>query len=154
MINIQTCSIDFEKIDKYKYLFRGNLNDNKDVTFQLPEQYSEALKFAKEQLEHPYWSQKPEKQTVTIGSRNVEVTVFKNGTVEFVAEGNIRKDNVTIVQRIINSLGGNTDLQIARYGVHIDNTTRFIRIGCEQENNLFSINELQKIVDTYNEMNK
>jgi len=38
-------------------------------------------------------------------------------------------------------------------GMEVDKNIRFIRIGCESENHLFSINELQQVVDIYNKLN-
>jgi hypothetical protein len=46
------------------------------------------------------------------------------------------------------------DYDLGAYNANLDKTVRFIRIGCETQNNLFSINEIQSVIDAYNEINK
>ncbi len=47
---------DTHTIKEFKELYLGKASIDTDVAFNLPEQYNEALQFAKDQLNHPYWN--------------------------------------------------------------------------------------------------
>lgn len=88
-------------------------------------------------------------EIITIGSRNVPVTIsdiitFK-GRVATIKEVN---DTYNAIYNMYKSLG-----TISEYGVYLDSDTRFIRIGCEDENNRFSLNELRQVINTYYRIN-
>lgn len=122
--------------------------------FNLPEQYSEALQFAKEQINHPYWNKKKE-ETITIGSNNTKVTIYPdNRYIEFEAEEQTRKINVTIVEKLVQAIENADDLSILGYSTQVLPNVRFLRIGCTAENNLFSLDDLNLVINTWNKLNK
>ncbi len=67
-------------IKGFKKIFAGSYeSDNFNKTFNLPEQYNEALQFAKYQLNHPYWVENFEPD-ITINGYKAE---FGDGFVKF-----------------------------------------------------------------------
>lgn len=44
-------------------------------------------------------------------------------------------------------------IEISDWGAYIAKDVRCIRIGCQTENNLFSYNEIQRVINIYNELN-
>ncbi len=57
--NIETVT-PTKTIEQFKELYCGSVSDNSDKSFNLPEQYNEAIEFAKEQLLDKYWVVEPE----------------------------------------------------------------------------------------------
>lgn len=68
-----------------------------------------------------------------------------------------QKIKVLDLSTIVNTLTKITRLTIIDYPVSIvidDLNKPIVRIGCESENHLFSINELQSVIDAYEKLNK
>jgi hypothetical protein len=92
----------------------------------------------------------PTYKELTIGNKDDKITVQKNSIF-----WNNFQVNIIRLKRIIEELNvakGTTVL--GDYKTSILPDTRFIRIGCDSENHLFSINEIQQVIDTYEELNK
>jgi hypothetical protein len=89
------------------------------------------------------------KVTLTLGSRSVKTTIYKSGLIS--PKG---KSSMTIVQveSLLNKLPNLNPILLGGYDISYDKNTRFIRIGCTKENNLFSINELELVVKSYKDL--
>lgn len=85
-----------------------------------------------------------------IGTRDVEVTVRKG---EIAAKG--KRWDATTLNRVINTISRGGEMNLAGYEIRSANENlRTIRIGCTDENNVFSLKELKTILDAYNSLNK
>ncbi len=84
---------------------------------------------------------------LTLGSRSIAVKISKGGI-----EANDRKFPIERLQSMIVVMKNLKP--IAEYPVTIPEDVRCIRIGCESQNNLFSINEIQQVIDAYEKLNK
>lgn len=93
-----------------------------------------------------------DKKVITIGSQNDEVTITKGeNSVRIGSRGTASIEDITnVIDKVYSSMG-----TIMGHYVHIeiDRDKRMILIGCKAENHLFSINELQAVIDEHHIMN-
>lgn len=91
-----------------------------------------------------------------IGSRDRKV-IIKKGSIYFWGRKgeivNIDDLNKILTEIISNRNNIQNGKSLAGYEVRIDNNMRFLRVGCIEENNLFSINDLQNVKDAYDKLN-
>ncbi len=80
---------------------------------------------------------------ITVGNHNVPITVHPD---KVVLGG--RKVEINQVRALRAKAHLVMDEKIFDYEVTVDHTVRFIRIGCESQNNLFSIEDLDKVIST------
>lgn len=111
-------------------------------TFTLPDNYSEAVKFINGQLEDKYWKKEEKNCKWLVGSRNEPITIFKDHIVMRTVEipiSDIRNVYNFYTQQKF-GLGG--------YSVNTLKDIRAFRIGCIEENNLVSLDEMATIIGT------
>jgi len=108
--------------------------------------------FTKAYFSHSeYWEPVYEKEekVLKLGSNNVEITVgvgkiaFRGYTAE-----------IERVQKILNVYTNENNIRVGQnWEVKSDEDVKFIRIGCLEENNLFSISDLKLIIREYKKLN-
>ena len=123
-------------IEEFKELAAHTFNDEYDVIFNLPQDYSKVLEFAKKQLEHPYWNKDV---TVTLGCDNgiFDVKVVPGKSITF--EG--KEITITSLKSII--VNSKVRTIINSWGVNYE----FVSIGCKHN---IPIKDIQKVIDAYN----
>ncbi len=87
-------------------------------------------------------------KTLTVGSNGITVTIKKG---EIKARGN--HIPVGVLEKIITEVKEIESYTIGTWSVGLSKDMRFIKVGCSSENNLFSINELQDVINAYNKIN-
>jgi len=100
------------------------------------------------------WGKVYEEESIelVLGTRKDKILIEK-GSISYRGE----KIKVLDLSTIVNTLTKITRLTIVDYPVSIvidDLNKPIVRIGCESENHLFSINELQSVIDAYDKLNK
>ncbi len=111
-----------------------------EIAFQLPQQYSEAWQFAKDQLK----SLKPKEVKITIGDPAKEITIYPD---RVVVQG-----GYTISKESIESLRGHLASVLGIGGVGTLNVKEpSVWIGCE-EGSRATLNELEKVLETINSL--
>jgi hypothetical protein len=110
--------------------------------FELPQQYGEALEFAKKQLNYF----KTREVDLYLGSNKKKITINDKGGIN-VDGGVIRIEDVMQLHRIF------TSNKMTMPGVGLWNNTFMVRIGCEGENNIFDKSDMETIMSTYRELN-
>ena len=123
-------------LEEFKELAAHTFNDEYDVVFNLPQDYSKVLEFAKKQLEHPYWSKDV---TITLGCDDgtFDVKVEPGKSITF--EG--KEITITSLKSII--VNSKVKTIINSWGVNHEN----VSIGCKHN---IPIGDIQKVIDTYN----
>jgi hypothetical protein len=123
-------------IEEFKELAAHSFNDEYDVVFNLPQDYSKVLEFAKKQLEHPYWSKDV---TITLGCDDgtFDVKVEPGKSITF--EG--KEITITSLKSII--VNSKVRTFINSWGVNHE----YVSIGCKLN---IPIRDIQKVIDTYN----
>lgn len=123
-------------IEEFKELASHTFNDEYDVIFNLPQDYSKVLEFAKKQLEHPYWSKDV---TITLGcddgTFNVKVVPGKSITFEG------KEIKIKDLEDIIENL---------EYAYNINDWKikhESVTIGCKHN---IPIEDIKKVIDAYN----
>jgi len=108
--------------------------------FNLPQDWDKAIATIKA-------ARKKEPVIIRLGSRNATVTISEKG-----AEARDSIFDLKAIEGYIHKLGitGNAS---SDYAMAVDLDSRFIRIGCKDENNLFSINEIRKVIDEAKKFN-
>jgi hypothetical protein len=96
-----------------------------------------------------YAPEKPTQEFITIGNNNVQVRISKDGAIKF---RNTFTDILKVKWLLEKAMTINK-VEIAEFILQVKQDVRFILIGCQDENNLFSINDLQKVVDTHTKLN-
>lgn len=101
-----------------------------------------------EQLLNTEWFEpvyEEQSKTLILGSNNIIVEIRKNKI--------YTKDRIISISDLKDIMSHyKATGRIADWSILIDNNIRCIRIGCESENNRFSINEIQQVIDTYNQI--
>lgn len=103
-----------------------------------------------ESLKNPEWFEPVYRETEKIlhlGSNQTEVIVQKDGI--FVRGEKIQ---IETIERIMRILAGEDQWgNIAGWGIYfsVPRATRYVRIGCEQENNLFAYRDFKAVYDAY-----
>lgn len=117
-------------------------SDKSRKSFDLPKQWDECLKFAKEQIEHPFWDKKQIKKIV-LGSKALEFEITKAQPLIKTKEGNIDISELKSLYKQIpqhyNSILGHS----VSIGI------KMINIGCMS----FSYSELTQLIDEYDQLN-
>lgn len=93
-------------------------------------------------------------QRLILGSKN-DVIIIKSGTSDITLI-NGQYTNINIINAVLNdyfSLIDEFRVIGDKWKTSIDQNVKFIRVGCKDENHLFSISELKLIVETYNSLN-
>ena len=123
-------------LEEFKELAAHTFNDEYDVVFNLPQDYSKVLEFAKKQLEHPYWSKDV---TITLGCDDgtFDVKVEPGKSITF--EG--KEITITSLKSIV--VNSKVRTIINSWGVNYEN----VSIGCKHN---IPIGDIQKVIDTYN----
>lgn len=121
-------------IEEFKELAAHSFNDRYDVIFNLPQDYSKVLEFAKQQLESKYWSKDV---IVTLGCEDMtfDVKVVPGKSITF--EG---KD---INIQTLKSLTNNKIPSISGWDVSYESVT----IGCKHN---IPIEDIKKVINAYN----
>lgn len=83
--------------------------------------------------------------TLTIGSNSKTVVVKKD---EIVCDD--RSYKIGDLKSLVASFSYG---EISHYAIHIKENIRFIRIGCESQDNMFSIEELRSVIKAYEKLN-
>ena len=120
-------------IEEFKELAAHSFNDRYDVIFNLPQDYSKVLEFAKKQLEHPYWSKEI---IVELNSDDkiFEVKVDPGKSITFDGE------NIKIADlKMLILFGGKVNNWIYNF--------EYVSIGCKHN---IPIRDIQKVIDAYN----
>lgn len=81
---------------------------------------------------------------ITIGNKDVEVVIFESGAIQF----QDRVSHISTVEALRASFD-HESIRVGNFSTSIDEDVRFIRIGCEEENNLFSLTDLDMVITTY-----
>lgn len=140
--NNHLCTNDKPKFSEVFICNNAKLYNYSPMTkFMLPGQYSEALKFAKEQIESPWWNTK-KSVTKVVGSKDATIEIEKD-KILIPHQGNttLNIEKLNKMRRgTVNAYG------IGDYTAVLDKTVRCIRIGCESENNLVSLNEIDEVL--------
>lgn len=140
----------YTSIEEYKVLFSNYiLNSNRDAkVFELPFDYSKALDFAKAQIESQYFKNVLEHK-MDIGSKNEEIIINSEGVL-------VRDGLITIqsIRELYNKFSFLPVADLTSYDAYVSHDVRFIRIGCLDENNLVSLNEIKSVVDKHGEITK
>lgn len=87
----------------------------------------------------------PQETILTLGSNNVRVHITKE---KVWADGKEGSFNISYLKKYIFETQQSKSL--GAYGIKLDNENeRIFRIGCREENNMFSLKELKQVVDEY-----
>lgn len=83
--------------------------------------------------------------TLKLGSNQIEVIVSKD-----TIYANRETFNISEVKAIYDRIDSvlNKGTSLGKYSASIDDETRFLRIGCFSDNNLFSMIELYTVIQT------
>lgn len=120
-------------IEEFKELAAHSFNYRYDVIFNLPQDYSKVLEFAKKQLEHPYWNKEI---IVELNSDDkiFEVKVDPGKSITFDGE------NIKIADlKMLILFGGKVNNWIYNF--------EYVSIGCKHN---IPIRDIQKVIDAYN----
>ena len=123
-------------IEEFKELAAHSFNDRYDVIFNLPQDYSKVLEFAKKQLEHPYWNKEV---IVTLGCDDgtFDVKIIPGKSITF--------EGIEITITSLKSIIVNSKVRsfINSWGVSYE----FVSIGCKHN---IPIRDIQEVIDAYN----
>ncbi len=126
--------------------------DYKETGLLPVEGYSKTINNLKEAgvldpwFEPVYEEEKP--RLLNLGSRNVEIILGKENVIEV-------RGHLISIQEIKNILNiFNSEGKIGPWSVNLDRNIQCIRVGCREENNLFSLTELELVVFNHNKINK
>lgn len=126
----------YSRVDNFKECItiipHGSPN-NLGLTFNLPQDYSKVLEFAKKQLEHPYWSKEV---IVELNSDDkiFEVKVDPGKSITFDGE------NIKIADlKMLMLFGGKVNNWVYNF--------EYVSIGCKHN---IPIRDIQKVIDAYN----
>lgn len=103
----------------------------------------------------PIYKEEVKTETLVLGSRKIKVVInSKKQILTSNYSENIRIQSIRIILQILTE-SRIQDISISKEGLaaYINNDIQFIRIGCEVENNLFSIKELAQVISTYDKLN-
>jgi len=96
----------------------------------------------------PVYEEDDFKTLENIGTKNATLHVYKDGTVRI--EGKKEILNVELIKKWYDSL--NVIERIGDFDILIPSNIKAFRVGCEDENNLVSRNEIVKVIDAFNEL--
>lgn len=93
------------------------------------------------------------RQKIAVGSRNLEIQITSEKEIKVTSYNTVVIPES--IEVILAALDNFRNLQITNEGhaVYISEDVRFLRIGCQIDNNLFSCNELKAVVDVYKKLN-
>jgi len=92
----------------------------------------------------------PKSKVVTVSNNNIELTVYKNGTVTAGSKGSFKVTEVKALQDAIYSVNGKS---IGPWSTSlVDGNARIVRIGCSGEDFRVSYNDLGKVMSAYNSL--
>lgn len=90
-------------------------------------------------------AQKPESKTLSLGSNNKSIEVFRD-RITVAGTGTARVPLPEII-RLRDQIGGKL-MTLHGFDVNLSPDIRCIRVGCVAENNLFSLAEINQVIDT------
>ncbi len=139
------------------YLGDRNYNIKRDdnKVFELPNDWAKAweycvnqIKLKKELEAEKKKKSEPQVLYLAVGNKGLTVTIYKSGLVDIPNFGKMDSKDVQNLSNFLEKLRSSP--LIGGYEIHFP-TDRFIRIGCETEGNMFSIEELQTFVRKYDD---
>lgn len=90
-------------------------------------------------------------ETLSLGSRNVLIMMTSNKRITTTRSSTPIK--IEKLVELLDHIDAMNNIEISEWGPYIAKDVRWIRIGCENENNLFSYNEIQQVINIYNKLN-
>lgn len=90
--------------------------------------------------------------TIKVGSKNKEITIFKDGKIQIESETTTIQMVKALYSDFSNDFSATERIIGTNWKISIDKNARFIRIGCIEHNNLFSLTDLTYIIDIYDKL--
>lgn len=99
----------------------------------------------------PIYKELTKYETLYLGSRDTKIIVSSKGSIA--TDRGTSPINISNLKNLRNILTSVNDIELGNFAPYPDKSLRFIRIGCEAENNLFSITEIDSVINLYNKLN-
>ena len=124
--------------------------DSYHIKFTLPQDWDKVVEYCKHWINEKNWEGlKPKEKTLVLGSKSDSITVHADGVIIIRATGGHSVDyTIQEVTKLFDTFNSPSKL-MKGYSARLSEDVRCILIGCTQENHLFSLKELQTIIDTH-----
>lgn len=89
---------------------------------------------------------------IEVGTKQLTVTVTSDGKIS-IPLPNTYPIKILALESFIKAFNALSEIQIGDFAAYPDKNEKYIRIGCETQNNRFSYNEIVSIINAYKELN-